>query len=291
MAGMDGGAGAPGAGASARLDAGGAGAASAGVQARAKRDYVRRAYAQKVAMVQRACRRIEAGSNLSEVCREADMPGRTTVVAWLARHPELRAMMEAAEAVAAEEFTPRRDYHYWDEDVAAEVLARIEDGKGLCEVCAERDMPAACTVTRWLNERPEFAVAYRRAREAQLKLDDVPAAMKRDVEHLAARLADMQAADEPLALIQQTERRLAQLPEREDEARAAYERARDEAHARARPLGGISPQADAPERAVDRTSTSSALRPASSAISIAASSLAACASRTAWRNDWHQPRR
>ena len=92
------------------------------------------------------------------------MPGRTTVVAWLARHPELRAMMEAAEAVAAEVFTPRRDYHYWDEDVAAEVLARIEDGKGLCEVCAERDMPAACTVTRWLNERPEFAVAYRRGR-------------------------------------------------------------------------------------------------------------------------------
>jgi len=169
MAGMDGGAGAPGAGALARLDVGGGpgAAATAGMQARAKRDYVRRAYAQKVAMVQRACRRIEAGWSLTEVCREPDMPGRSTVVSWLTRHPELRAMVEAAEAAAAEVFLPRRDYHYWDPEIAAEVLARIEDGKGLREVCAERDMPVACTVTRWLNERPEFAAAYRRAREAQ----------------------------------------------------------------------------------------------------------------------------
>jgi hypothetical protein len=98
MAGMDGGAGAPGAGALARVavhDGGGA-AASAGKQARAKRDYVRRDDALKIAMVRRACRRIEAGWNLTEVCREADVPGRSTVVAWLARHPELRAMVEAA---------------------------------------------------------------------------------------------------------------------------------------------------------------------------------------------------
>jgi hypothetical protein len=109
MAGMDGGARAPGAGALARLDAGGAGGASAGMQARAKRDYVRRAYCQKLAMVQRACRRIEAGWSLAEVCREPDMPGRSTFVSWLRQEPELRAMVEAAEAAAAEVFLPRRD--------------------------------------------------------------------------------------------------------------------------------------------------------------------------------------
>lgn len=166
MDGMDGGARAPGAGALARV-AGGGGAGSALRAARAKRDYVRSAYAQKLAMVARACRRIEAGANLSEVCREADMPPRTTVESWLARHPELRAMVEAAEAAAAGVFRPRRDYHHWDEEVAAEVLARIEDGKGLREVCAEADMPVACTVTRWLKERPAFAEDYRRARETQ----------------------------------------------------------------------------------------------------------------------------
>ena len=164
---MDGGAGAPGAGALARLNAGGAGAASAGMQARAKRDYVRRAYVQKVAMVHRACRRIEGGANLSEVCREPDMPSRSTFMSWLSQSPELRAMVEAAEAVAAEVFLPRRDYHYWDPETADEVLARIEDGRGLREVCAERDMPVHSTVTRWLKEQPEFEAAYRRAREVQ----------------------------------------------------------------------------------------------------------------------------
>jgi hypothetical protein len=163
MAGMDGGAGAPGAGALARVDGGRAGAAAA----RAKRDYVRRAYCQKLAMVQRACRRIEAGWSLAEVCREPDMPSRSTFVSWLSQDPELRGLVEAAEAAAAEVFLPRRDYHHWDPEVAEEVLARIEDGRGLREVCAERDMPVHSTVLRWIKERPEFEAAYRRAREAQ----------------------------------------------------------------------------------------------------------------------------
>jgi len=47
------------------------------------------------------------------------------------------------------------------------VLARIEDGRGLREVCAERDMPVHSTVLRWIKEQPEFEAAYRRAREAQ----------------------------------------------------------------------------------------------------------------------------
>jgi hypothetical protein len=132
-----------------------------------KRDYVRRAYCEKLAMVRRACRRIEAGWSLSEVCREPDMPTRSTFMSWLAADADLHRLIETAEAVAAEVFLPRRDYHYWDPEVAAEVLARIEDGRGLREVCAERDMPVACTVTRWLKERPEFEAAYRRAREAQ----------------------------------------------------------------------------------------------------------------------------
>ena len=140
---------------------------TAGQTARAKRDYVRRAYALKVATVQRVCRRVEAGENLTEVCRDPDMPQRSTLVAWLAREPELQAMVEAARAAAVAVFAPRRTYHTWDEAVAAEVLARIEDGRGLREVCAEPDMPVHSTVTRWLKARPEFATAYRRAREAQ----------------------------------------------------------------------------------------------------------------------------
>jgi len=139
----------------------------AGPAACVRRDYVRRAYAQKVAAVQRLCRRIEAGESLTEACRDPEAPLRSTLRAWLAREPELAAMVEAARAAAAEVFTPRRTYHRWDEAVAAEVLARIEDGRGLREVCAEPDMPTHVTVTRWLKARPEYEKAYRRAREAQ----------------------------------------------------------------------------------------------------------------------------
>jgi hypothetical protein len=165
MTDFDGGASAPGAGTLACVDGGAA--ASVGMRARAKRTYDRRSYGQKVAAVHRACRLIEAGWNVTEVCREPDMPGRSTFTAWMHAHTELRYMVEAAQEQAASLFTPRRTYHTWDEGVAAEFLARIEDGKGLREVCAERDMPVHSTVTRWLNERPEFAAAYRRAREAQ----------------------------------------------------------------------------------------------------------------------------
>lgn len=163
MAGMDGGARAPGARALACAD----GAAAEAAAKRAKREYVRRAYCEKVAMTHRACRRIEAGWSLSEVCREPDMPSRSTFVSWMQQAPELREMVEAAEAAAAEVFAPRRDYHHWDPEIAAEVLARFEDGRGLREVCAERDMPVHSTVLRWMKEQPEFEAAYRRAREAQ----------------------------------------------------------------------------------------------------------------------------
>ena len=168
MTDFDGGALAPEAGALACVEGGTAPAVlSARAKGRVKRRYERRGYERKVAAVQRACRLVEAGWNLSEVCREPDMPGRSTFTAWMHAHSELRDMVEAAREQAASLFTPRRTYHYWDEAVAAEFLARVEDGRGLREVCAERDMPVHATVLRWIKERPEFEAAYRRAREAQ----------------------------------------------------------------------------------------------------------------------------
>lgn len=136
-------------------------------QAPARRAYVRRTYPQKVIMVRTLCRRIEAGEGFAEACRDPTMPQRSTVVAWLAADDTLRAMVDEAEAAAAKLFPRQRAYHRWAPKVAAEVLARIEDGRGLREVCAEPDMPVHSTVTRWLNERPEYAEAYRQARQAQ----------------------------------------------------------------------------------------------------------------------------
>lgn len=136
---------------------------------RSRRAYVRTDYARRAAQVARVCRRVEAGETIGQACRDPDMPSRSTLVSWVARHPELRAMLEDAHVAAeAAGFATRLgDYHPWDEALADELLGRIEDGRGLREVCAEPDMPAHPTVTRWLRERPEFAEAYARAREAQ----------------------------------------------------------------------------------------------------------------------------
>ena len=167
MAGMDGGARAPSAGGLAR-GAGASGSPADGAAQRAKRDYVRRDWSHKLAMVREACRRIvERGESVTEICRDPRMPARSTFMAWLTADADLWALVDAAQDEAATVWTARRAYHPWDEAVAAEFLARIEDGRGLREVCAERDMPVHATVTRWLKARPEFALAYRLAREAQ----------------------------------------------------------------------------------------------------------------------------
>jgi hypothetical protein len=132
-----------------------------------RRPYERRVHAQKVAAVEAVCRRIEAGVTLAEACRCPTAPPWSTMQWWLGRYPELRAMVDAAQAVAAEAFGPRRAYHRWSPKIAAEVLSRLEAGRGLDEVCAEPDMPAYSTVMRWINERPDYFDAYMAARDVQ----------------------------------------------------------------------------------------------------------------------------
>lgn len=52
-------------------------------------------------------------------------------------------------------------------EVAALICDRIMDGESLRTICAADDMPNKSTVFRWLDETPEFATRYARAREAQ----------------------------------------------------------------------------------------------------------------------------
>jgi len=142
---------------------------SAAVRAGAGRGpYEMRGYDQKVEAVEAVCRRIEAGVTLAEACRCPTAPAWSSMQWWLGRYPELRAMVDAAQAMAAEAFgIRRRAYHRWNPRVAAEVLSRIEDGRGLDEVCAEPDMPSYSTVMRWIKARPDYFEAYMLAREVQ----------------------------------------------------------------------------------------------------------------------------
>jgi hypothetical protein len=52
------------------------------------------------------------------------------------------------------------------------ICEQIADGMSLRQLCVTADMPNRRTVFRWLNEHPDFATRYGRAREAQGDLMD-----------------------------------------------------------------------------------------------------------------------
>lgn len=70
------------------------------------------------------CERIADGESLRRICRDEDMPGRTTVWQWLDAHPEFAAQYARAREMQAEGFFEeiieiaddgRRDYQETDE--------------------------------------------------------------------------------------------------------------------------------------------------------------------------------
>ena len=93
------------------------------------------------------------------------------------------------------------------------------------------------------GERSARALYAERSLAAERKLQDVPAAMLADTHALAQEAAQLRANNAPLAQIQRVERRLAQLPRTESDARAAYVEERDNSAQQARPLAGMPPQA------------------------------------------------
>ncbi|MDP4300174.1 VC_2705 family sodium/solute symporter [Leptothrix discophora] len=107
--------------------------------------------------------------------------------------------------------------------------------------------------------RHQFAV---RAEDARRKLADVPQAMVDDAETLSAHVRALQAADAPLARIQQAERRYLDRPRTVEEAEVRYRREAELSEERARPLGGMPRQAQAyPSRASATPATGAADAP------------------------------
>lgn len=126
------------------------------------------AFASRLPIVTRVCRRVAAGETVEEICRDPLMPLRQELHAWVAEEPEFSKMMRAARrrsgrAGLAREGRPG----LWTEELQAEFLLRIEDGRGLVEVCSEPDMPTHTTIYRWLRSRPDFAADYALARQVQ----------------------------------------------------------------------------------------------------------------------------
>jgi cation/acetate symporter len=93
---------------------------------------------------------------------------------------------------------------------------------------------------RELQVRSQLQV---RADDARRKLADVPQAMIDDAETMSAQVRALQAAEAPLARVQQAERRLATRPHTIDDARVVYQREMEQSALRALPLAGMPLQA------------------------------------------------
>lgn len=90
-----------------------------------------------------------------------------------------------------------------------------------------------------------IAALERRAEALRRQLQDVPAALARERSENLARVARLKADDAPLAEIQAAEKRLASMPRTPGEARELWQRQLTAYEARAKPLGGMPPHAQA----------------------------------------------
>jgi len=113
--------------------------------------------------------RVSLGERLCDILTASDgMPGRTQFLAWMRREPELARIYKLARRSNARRWwsPPGRPLRY-AAALGSAVCARIAEGAGLEEACAEPGMPSSATVYKWLARHDEFATAYGRARQAQ----------------------------------------------------------------------------------------------------------------------------
>jgi cation/acetate symporter len=95
------------------------------------------------------------------------------------------------------------------------------------------------------KEQAVVAAFAARAEDARRKLANVPAALAAEQARAQQALAELKESDAPLVQIQAAERTLRALPHGTEAAREAWRRAREADLARAKPLGGMPPHAQA----------------------------------------------
>lgn len=110
--------------------------------------------------------RTRKGETLRGMCREPGMPNVRTVTKWMAQRGLFRRAIEAARIEAGRGAAVGRPCGYCRETAEA-IFVRLCGGEALSAICRDPEMPAASTVYAWLAREPQFAEAYRLAREVQ----------------------------------------------------------------------------------------------------------------------------
>jgi hypothetical protein len=125
---------------------------------------------------QEICDRLVAGESLMAICRDPQMPHRTTVREWGWRHSHFgEGMLQAIrfarvrrrKAELKRAMIPRDNRGLWSSytpGVAGEICRRLAGGDSLIAICRGEGMPHYSTVLNWARAIPEFGDAYAEAR-------------------------------------------------------------------------------------------------------------------------------
>jgi hypothetical protein len=107
---------------------------------------------------------IERGRSLADVCRDEGMPSYRTVMNWIGRNDEFAARYYRARAIGD---TALAGKDLYTAETADRIVAGIDGGRTLFDICLDDDMPSEKTVCKWVREdREGFAGRYYAARAA-----------------------------------------------------------------------------------------------------------------------------
>lgn len=120
------------------------------------------------ALADAICRRVQDGESIRAIGRDPDFPPHATIAKWRRVYPEFAAGMADAVAEAGVS-RGGRPCRYTD-DLAWAIVAGLEAGDTLAEICARPGMPHPSTVTNWFDLHPEFEALYALARQAQIEM-------------------------------------------------------------------------------------------------------------------------
>ena len=136
------------------------------------------------ALGQAICRRVLAGESLRAICAGPGSPHRTTLRAWMTRHPEFAQGLVAAQQAArlawrrrdracfahlAARPKPRRGGKpsTYTPAMGEAICARLMEGESLTAIARDPAMPAYATILGWVRRHPEFEDMYVQARQVQ----------------------------------------------------------------------------------------------------------------------------
>jgi hypothetical protein len=115
------------------------------------------------------CREIARGRPFSSICAMEGMPTFRTVRNWVRHHPDFAADYERAQRKQIElgnrpSGGPPSAY---SPALVERICERIVAGQSLNRICAARGMPPLTTLRRWLDDYPDFAERFVRAKTVQ----------------------------------------------------------------------------------------------------------------------------